>query len=103
MRLLVTQVILLALVCVAIGVATEFALQRFLMRQLDTQVVEAARRSVGIMELPPPFHLPPPLPGEDAPQIRFRFDPEQGPGPGFQRTGAGDQHRRCGDRTGRPQ
>ena len=47
MRLLVTQVLLLALVCVAIGVATEFALQRFLMRQLDTQVVEAARRSVG--------------------------------------------------------
>lgn len=83
MRLLVTQVILLALVCVAIGVATEFALQRFLMRQLDTQLVEAARRSVGIMELPPPFHLPPPLPGRPAPQIRFRFDPEQGPGPGF--------------------
>lgn len=84
MRLLVTQVLLLALVCVAIGVATEFALQRFLMRQLDTQVVEAARRSVGIMELPPPpFHLPPPPPGRPAPQIRFRFDPEQGPGPGF--------------------
>ncbi len=84
MRLLVTQVLLLALVCVAIGVATEFALQRFLMRQLDTQVVEAARRSVGIMELPPPpFHLPPPPPGGPPPQIRFRFDPEQGPGPGF--------------------
>lgn len=83
MRLLITQVILLALVCVAIGVATEFALQRFLMRQLDTQLVEAARRSAGIMELPPPFHLPPPPPGGPAPQIRFRFDPEQGPGPGF--------------------
>jgi two-component system OmpR family sensor kinase len=89
MRLLVTQVVLLALVCVAIGVATEFALQRFLMRQLDTQLVEAARRSVGIMELPPPFHLPPPPPGRSAPPgrpappIRFRFDPEQGPGPGF--------------------
>lgn len=86
MRLLVTQVALLALVCVAIGVATEFALQRFLMRQLDTQVVEAARRSVGIMELPPPLHLPPPPPGGPAgpvPRIRFRFDPEQGPGPGF--------------------
>lgn len=83
MRLLVTQVLLLALVCVAIGVATEFALQRFLMRQLDTQLVEAARRSAGIMELPPPFHLPPPAPGRAAPQIRFRFDPEQGPGPGF--------------------
>ena len=83
MRLLVTQVVLLALVCVAIGVATEFALQRFLMRQLDTQLVEAARRSVGIMELPPPFHLPPPPPGVSPPHVRFRFDPEEGPGPGF--------------------
>ena len=83
MRLLVTQVVLLALVCVAIGVATEFALQRFLMRQLDTQLVEAARRSVGIMELPPPFHLPPPPPGGSPPHVRFRFDPEEGPGPGF--------------------
>lgn len=83
MRLLVTQVSLLALVCGAIGVSTELALQRFLMRQLDTQVVEAARRSVGIMELPPPMHLPPPPPAGPAPRIRFRFDPEQGPGPGF--------------------
>lgn len=86
MRLLVTQVILLALVCVAIGIATEFALQRFLMRQLDTQLVEAARRSAGIMELPPPFHLPPPPPGAPrpaVPRVRFLFDPEQGPGPGF--------------------
>lgn len=93
MRLLVTQVILLALVCVAIGVATEFALQRFLMRQLDTQLVEAAKRSAGIMELPPPFHLPPPSVGMASPNppgmfppgtpVRFRFNPEEGPGPGF--------------------
>lgn len=95
MRLLVTQVTLLALVCVAIGVATEFALQRFLVRQLDTQLVEAAKRSAGIMDLPP-FPLPPPPMGPSSEmfpthpsdvrpggQVRFRFDPEQGPGPGF--------------------
>ncbi|MGA9376256.1 MAG: HAMP domain-containing sensor histidine kinase [Mycobacterium sp.] len=96
MRLLVTQVALLALVCVSIGVATEFALQRFLMRQLDTQLVEAAKRSAGIMDLPPPFQLPPPPrepssdmfpthPPDARPggRVRFRFDPEEGPGPGF--------------------
>lgn len=78
-RLLVTQVTLLALVIVAIGVATEFALQRFLMNQLDTQLVEAGRRSAGIHALPPP-PFPPQPPG---PRVRFRFDPEVGPGPGF--------------------
>lgn len=83
MRLLVTQVLLLAVVCVAIGVATEFALQRFLMRQLDTQVVEAARRSVVIEEMRPPLHPPPPPRGGPLPRMRFRFDPEQGPGPAF--------------------
>ncbi len=102
MRLLVTQVLLLALVCVAIGVATEFALQRFLMRQLDTQVVEAARRSVGIMELPPPFHLPPPPPGRPAPADPVPVRSRAGPWPGLsQRTRAGHQHRRGGDRAPR--
>ncbi len=86
MRLLVTQVSLLALLCVGIGVATEFALQRFLMHQLDTQLLEAGRRSAGIVDLPPPpFGPGPPI---DGPQHRggppsFRFDPEAGPGPGF--------------------
>ncbi|MGH3581553.1 MAG: sensor histidine kinase [Mycobacterium sp.] len=86
MRLLVTQVTLLALLCVGIGVATEFALQRFLMHQLDTQLLEAGRRSAGIVDLPPP-PFGPGLP-MDGPQHRggppsFRFDPEAGPGPGF--------------------
>jgi two-component system, OmpR family, sensor kinase len=76
-RLLVTQVALLAVVCAVIGVATEFALQRFLMHQLDQQVVEAGRRSATIFDLPPP---PPRLPGFPN---RERFDPEIGPGPGF--------------------
>jgi two-component system, OmpR family, sensor kinase len=76
-RLLITQVALLAVVCAVIGVATEFALQRFLMHQLDQQVVEAGRRSATIFDLPPP---PPRLPGFPN---RERFDPEIGPGPGF--------------------
>lgn len=92
-RLVVSVVTLLAVLCVTIGVVSEFALQRFLMRQLDSQVVEAVNRSAGIMELPPPLHLPPPLPGTTGPfppgpdrpfpPGRFRFDPEEGPGPGF--------------------
>ena len=40
-RLLATQMVLLAVVIATIGVATEFALQRFLSHQLDDQLVEA--------------------------------------------------------------
>jgi two-component system OmpR family sensor kinase len=79
-RLLVTQVALLAVVCVCIGVATEFALQRFLMHQLDDQLVEAGKRSAAIFDMPPPPRRPP-VPF-DYPH-RERFDPEIGPGPGF--------------------
>ncbi|MDV3124643.1 HAMP domain-containing histidine kinase [Mycobacterium sp. 21AC1] len=94
-RLVLTQVALLAVVCAIIGVATEFALQRFLMNQLDDQLVEAGRRSAVIFELPPPpMGFPPPvMVGPEAgrphepprPGHRYRvvFDPEQGPGPGF--------------------
>jgi two-component system, OmpR family, sensor kinase len=78
-RLLVTQVALLAVVCAGIGIATEFALQRFLMHQLDQQVLEAGRRSASIFDLPP---LPPPPQPPGFP-YRERFDPEVGPGPGF--------------------
>ncbi len=89
-RLVVSLVTLLAVVCVTIGVVSEFALQRFLMRQLDGQVVEAANRSAAILELPPPFFRYPPHPGSIPPDPElsgepnpFRFDPERGPGPGF--------------------
>ncbi|MDX1893001.1 HAMP domain-containing sensor histidine kinase [Mycolicibacterium sp. 050158] len=105
-RLLVTQVVLLAAVCAAIGVATEFALQRFLMRQLDQQLVEAGKRSAAIYDLPPPSvmfsgrpdmpwsngaaHQPCPdehasrVSGASASAFRDRyFNPECGPGPGF--------------------
>jgi two-component system, OmpR family, sensor kinase len=87
LRLLVTQVVLLAVVCAGIGVATEFALKRFLMRQLDTQLLDAGRRSAAIFDLPPPpMRPPPPLPGRPEPPgfpYREHFDPELGPGPGF--------------------
>jgi two-component system, OmpR family, sensor kinase len=78
-RLLVTQVALLAVVCAVIGIATEFALQRFLMHQLDDRLAEAGRRSAAIYDMPPP---PPPSMPFGFPN-RERFDPEIGPGPGF--------------------
>ncbi len=78
-RLLVTQVALLAVVCAGIGIATEFALQRFLMHQLDEQVEEAGRRSAMIFDLPP-LPAPPAPPGYPR---RERVDPELGPGPAF--------------------
>ena len=64
-RLLVTQVLLLAVVCAGIGIATEFALQRFLMNQLDEQVVEAGQRSAVIFDFgpPPPPGIAPPMMG----------------------------------------
>lgn len=79
MRLIVTQMVLLAVVIASIGVATEFALQRFLSHQLDEQLVEAGRRSAAIFDLPPPVIAP----GTPGWEDRQRFDPEAGPGPGF--------------------
>jgi two-component system OmpR family sensor kinase len=76
-RLLVSQVALLAVVCAGIGVATEFALQRFLMNQLDNQVMEAGQRSAVIFDRGPP---PPPPPGYPR---RDMFDGSLGPGPAF--------------------
>ena len=71
-RLLVTQIVLLAVVCAGIGIATEFALQRFLLNQLDNQVVEAGERSAAI------FDFPPPPPGVGRPGMR---PPDVGMGP----------------------
>ena len=107
-RLLVTQVLLLAAVCAGIGIATEFALQRFLMNQLDEQVVEAGRRSAVIFDFGPPpppgmgpsgcrppgvLLAPPRIAGADACVIRDRRGartrvPE--------RARSGDPHRRRG-------
>ncbi|MGX9787159.1 ATP-binding protein [Mycobacterium sp. MMS18-G62] len=80
-RLLATQIVLLALVCAAIGVGTELALQRFLTDQLDDRVAETSHRSVGLFEFgppPPPDFVPPP--GFPRPII-IRND--FGPGPYF--------------------
>jgi len=90
-RLLVTQVILLAVVCAGIGVATEFALQRFLMHQLDQQVSETGHRSAIIYELGPPPppgfspHRPRPGMGFDRPDAprRIIIREDDGPGPAF--------------------
>ncbi|MGE0214933.1 sensor histidine kinase [Mycolicibacterium sp.] len=91
-RLLVTQLVVLALVCAGTGVATEFALQRFLMNQLDEQVVEAGRRSTVIFEFGPPpppgmgpRMLPPgPVLGPPAvPPHRVFIRTDDGPGPAF--------------------
>jgi two-component system, OmpR family, sensor kinase len=85
LRLLVTQVVLLAMVCAGIGIATEFALKRFLTRQLDTQLLDAGRRSAAIFDMPPPARPPPPPADRLPPGFPYRehFDPELGPGPGF--------------------
>src|SRR6478736_1453975 len=87
-RLLASQIVLLALVCAAIGVGTEFALQRFLMNQLDDRLAETGHRSVGLFEFGPP----PPPPGmgpmsgfPDPPGYRRRLiiHDDYGPGPAF--------------------
>src|SRR6476620_9643698 len=57
-RLLASQIVLLALVCAAIGVGTELALKRFLMNQLDDRLAETGHRSVGLFEFGPPMRPP---------------------------------------------
>jgi two-component system OmpR family sensor kinase len=86
-RLLASQIVLLALVCAAIGVGTELALQRFLMNQLDDRLAETGRRSTGLFEFRPP---PPPgmgpMPGYPDPQGYPRhaiIRDDGGPGPAF--------------------
>jgi two-component system OmpR family sensor kinase len=72
-RLLVGQVLLLALVCIGIGAGTELALSQYLVHQLDGQLVDAARRSAMMSGYPPP----PPRPDGSRPF------PRPGPGPDF--------------------
>ncbi|AQA02837.1 two-component sensor histidine kinase [Mycobacterium sp. MS1601] len=73
-RLLLGQILLLVLVCVGIGAATELALYQYLMHQLDRQLVDATGRSAMMSGLPPP----PPIPGSS---VGPR--PRPGPGPDF--------------------
>ncbi|CAN5766730.1 two-component system sensor histidine kinase TcrY [soil metagenome] len=72
-RLLVGQVLLLALVCIGVGAGTELALSNYLVHQLDGQLVDAARRSALMSGFPPP----PRPPGSVRPY------PRPGPGPDF--------------------
>ncbi|WP_040523650.1 sensor histidine kinase [Gordonia araii] len=53
-RLLVGQVVLLLLVCVGVGAATELALRHYLVDQLDRSVSESLHRSVVMSDHPPP-------------------------------------------------
>lgn len=69
-RLLAAQTVVLALACSAIGAGVLLALDRFLMDQLDDQVVEAGWRSSMLYSLGPP----PMMPDEHRPS---------GPGPFF--------------------
>lgn len=80
-RLLASQIVLLALVCAAIGMGTVIALQHFLVNQLDERLGETARRSTGLFEFGPP----PPPPGFGRPGFRQRvmIRDELGPGPAF--------------------
>ncbi|HKP44346.1 HAMP domain-containing sensor histidine kinase [Mycobacterium sp.] len=80
-RLLATQIVLLALVCAAIGVGTELALQSFLTDQLDDRLAETSHRSVGIFEFGPP--PPPGFPGAPGFPRRVIIRNDFGPGPAF--------------------
>ncbi|MDT5165516.1 MAG: two-component system, OmpR family, sensor kinase [Mycobacterium sp.] len=72
-RLLIGQIVLLAIVCIGIGAATELSLYKYLLAQLDTQLQDASQRSVRI------FAEPPTAPWRHHP----RAFPRPGPGPIF--------------------
>ncbi|MGH3596812.1 MAG: sensor histidine kinase [Mycobacterium sp.] len=74
LRLLVGQVVVLAIVCVGIGAVTELALYRYLVGQLDVELHDASHRSVRIFSEPPP-----PVPWRH----HQRPYPRPGPGPLF--------------------
>ena len=75
LRLLIGQVVVLAIVCVGIGAVTELALYRYLVAQLDTQLQDASQRSVRIFAEPP-----------SAPwRHHLRSFPRPGPGAGLPR------------------
>ena len=76
-RLLAGQIALLTAVCLGIGAATEVALHRYLVHELDSQLLQITQRSSMMERRPPP---PPPPPSSDrvTPTV-----PRPGPGPEF--------------------
>jgi len=74
----VSQIVLLAMVCAAIGVCTALALQHFLTNQLDDQLAETGSRSTGLFERGPP---PPDFPGPRGFPRRMMIRDDLGPGP----------------------
>ncbi|MFJ4657085.1 sensor histidine kinase [Nocardia sp. NPDC088792] len=79
-RLLVGQVLLLVVVVIGIGVATEAALQHFLVHQLDTGLIDIEQRSLGAAGGGPSLGPPPDTgttPGPPPPDLTG------GPGPDF--------------------
>ena len=73
LRLLVGQIIVLAIACVGIGVVTELALDRYLVGQLDQQLGGASHRSAAVYGEPSPPAVP----------WRHPRVPMPGPGPRF--------------------
>ncbi|BBZ64941.1 two-component sensor histidine kinase [Mycolicibacterium insubricum] len=71
-RVLSGQVLLLLLVCLGIGTATELALRSYLYHQLDGQVRDVAARSALLSALPPP-----------RPDMLRELGHHAGPGPSF--------------------
>ncbi|MQA10082.1 MAG: HAMP domain-containing protein [Pseudonocardiaceae bacterium] len=82
-KLIALLVALLAVMCLIIGGITAFALHRFLVRQLDSQVLDAAERAArfspppqgerppGVRDLPPPDPLK--APGQAAGTVNARI------------------------------
>ncbi|MEX1175098.1 MAG: HAMP domain-containing sensor histidine kinase [Mycobacterium sp.] len=73
-RLLAGQMALLAAACIGIAGITEFALYRYLIGELDSQLVQIAQRSA-VMESRLPTPTPTPAEGADA-AVRGRPGPE---------------------------
>lgn len=81
-RLLIGQVLLLVLVVVGIGAATELALHQFLVRQLDTQLVEMSHRAL-VESGGGPSLGPIPREGHPPPPQQQQSDNSTQPGPKF--------------------
>ncbi len=78
--MLAGQIALLTAVCLGIGAATEVALHRYLLRELDNQLLQITQRSSMMERRPPPPPPPPPWSDRSIPVIPM---PRTGPGPEF--------------------